>query len=172
MLFLVAPLTQRLQIKQVIGLGEIGETVNRFDVVRFRGLSRDSAPALTASVAIAKERQRLEIHATGALPIFVLPNFGFPVDIIEVATSTGVVRLWRFLPPRHLHILGAFQHVASANVEIVTTTVLSNALSGRYVVSATQGFDTNPVSVKVQRIGGTTEVMSDPIVIGPSGNDR
>jgi hypothetical protein len=82
MLLLVAPLTQRLQIEQVIGLGEIGETVNRFDVVRFRGLNRDSAPALTASVAIAKERPRLEIHAAGALPIFVLPNFGFPVDII------------------------------------------------------------------------------------------
>ena len=82
---------------------------------------------------IAKERHRFEVHATGTQPIFVLTNFGFPVNVIQVATRSRVVRLWRFLFPRRLDALGPCQRVASANVEIVALTVLANALSGRNI---------------------------------------
>jgi hypothetical protein len=118
MLQLVATQTQRLQIEQVICLGVFGETVDGFDVVRFRGLKRDTATAPTAATAIAKERHHFEVHATGTLPIFILANLGFPVSVVQVAARSRVVRLWRFLLPRHLDVLGTFQRVASANVEI------------------------------------------------------
>lgn len=171
MLQLVASQTQGLQVEQVARLSEACEAVNGFDVVRFRGLNRDTASALTATMAIAKERHRFEVHATGTLPIFVLANLGFPVDVVQVAARARVVRLWRFLFPRHLDVLSTFQHVASANVEIVASAVLANTLSCRDIVSTAQSFDTDPVSVEVRRIGGTIEIVRDPIVVGPSGYD-
>ena len=122
-------------------------------------------------MAIPKESHCFEVHATGTLPIFVLANFGFPINVIQVATRSRVVRLWRFLFPRHRDVLGPFQRVASANVEIVALTILANALSGRHIVSTTQRFDTDPVSMKVQRVRRTTEIVGDSIVVGPSGDD-
>lgn len=164
MLQLVALQTQGLQVEQVVSLREIGETVDGFDVVRFRGLNRDATSALTTAMAVAKEHPRLEVHPTGTLPIFVLANFGFPVDVIQVAARSRFVGLGRFLFPRHLDVLSTFQRVASANVEIIALSVLSNALSGRHIVSTTQRFDTDPVSMEVQRIGGTVKVVRNPIV--------
>nr|WP_235033402.1 hypothetical protein [Rubripirellula obstinata] len=152
-------------------MSEIGETVDGVDVVRFRGFNRDTTSALTTAMAVAKEHPRLEVHATGTLPIFVMANFGFPVDVIQVAARSRVVGLRRFLFPRHLDVLSTFQRVASANVEIVALSVLSNALSGRHIVSTTQRFDADPVSMEVQRIGGTFKAVRDPIVVGPSSDD-
>ena len=171
MLLLVAAQTQGLQVEQVIGLSVVSKTVDGFDVVRFRGLNRNAASALTATMAVTEERPRLEVHATGTLPIFVLANISFPVDIIQVTARSRVVWLGRTLLPGHWSVLSTFQHVAAANVEIIPPTILSNALSRRDVVAAAQSFDSDPVSVEVQRIGGTIEVVRDPIVVGPSGDD-
>ena len=171
MLLLVASQTQGLQVEQVSGLSVAGEAVYGFDMVRFRGLKRDTASALTATMAVAKERHRFEVHATGTLPIFVLANLGFPVNVVQVASRARVVRLWRFLFPRHLDVLGTFQHVAFANAEIVASTVLANALGRRDVVSTTQSFDSDPERVDSPTDSRTIEVVGDPIIVGPSGDD-
>ncbi len=71
----------------MIRLSVAGEAVNGFDVVRFRGLKRDTASALTATMAIAKERHRFEVHATGTLPILVLANLG-----LECSSQSFVVQ--------------------------------------------------------------------------------
>lgn len=65
LLLLVASKTQSLQVEHVVGLREIGETVDGFDVVRFQGRNRDATSALTKAMSAVKEHPRLEVHLTG-----------------------------------------------------------------------------------------------------------
>ena len=140
-------------------------------MVRFRGLVRDARSALTTTIAIAKQGHCFEVHATRALPTFVLTNFGLPVNVIQVASRARLVRFGRFLLPGHLNVLGTFQHVAVANADIVAPTVFANALGRCDIVAATQRFDSDPECVIVQLVRHAVEVMSDPVIVGPSDGD-
>ncbi|MFT5523551.1 MAG: hypothetical protein ACI9HK_001498, partial [Pirellulaceae bacterium] len=56
--------------------------------------------------------------------------------------------------------------------EIVTLTILADALCDADVVASTQCFNTHLVGVVVQRIGRTREVVCDPIIVSPPSDDR
>lgn len=163
--------TQGLEIQQGGGLHIAGEAIDGFDMVRFRGLVRDPSSALATTIAVAKQGHRFEVHATRALPIFVLTNFGLPVNVVQVASRAWIVWFGRFLFPGHLNILGTFQHIAVANADIIAPTVLANALGRCDVVTATQRLDGDPECVIVQLVRHAVEVMSDPVIVGPSDGD-
>ena len=52
---------------------------------------RNAGPAATASIAVAEQDKRFEVHASGT-PTFVASNFGFPINVVQVASGAGLVR--------------------------------------------------------------------------------
>ena len=100
--------TQGLEVQQVRGLRVAGEAAHGLDVVRFRGRVRDPSSALTATAAVTKQGPRFEVHAPRPLPTFVLTNFGFPINVIQVASRARVIRFGRFLLPRQRKVLRHF----------------------------------------------------------------
>jgi len=153
--------TQNLNVSQVMGLRQVGKTIDGFDVIGLRVLVRRGGAALSATVAVAKKRQHFEVHASET-QAFVNTKVCFQVEVFEVATCAGFVRFGTPEVQGHFGVLKHPQRAAFAHADGFPSPVLTKALGRSDVELTTERFGRDPERVMIQRSSRPVVVSARP----------
>ena len=105
MLTLVTPMTKRLDVIQAISHVEVGKAVDRFDMIRVRGLGGNRHRAATAIKAVTDQSLPLEVSASWPSTIME-DKSGLPFVVFQVRLfGAGLIRLWRRVVIRRRRVL-------------------------------------------------------------------
>ena len=89
-----------------------------------------SSSTFATAIAIAEEHECFEVHAAGS-PLFVLTDFGLPVNVLQVAPCARVVWFRSRLLPGHRNILCPFQRVLFVDADAIFATTVLTETPGR-----------------------------------------
>ena len=149
MLTLVTPMTKRLDVVQAVRHVEVGKAVDRFNMVRVRGLGGNRNRAPTAIKVIADQSLPLEVSAAWPLTVGEeesrLPFVVFRVRLL----TAGLIRGGRPRVVGRFRIMEVGQHTVFVNPNGVLKNVLADAFGSRYVFLPAYRFHRSPESLLV-----------------------